>query len=390
MTLHDAAGVAYDAPTQSELRSVIVHVGGLYSAAFGAPTSLALGTGSSSTVGVRVVNAGSEDWDVETPNAAVRAGLAADLAPHAANGGPRGRDLGLAPGPARPGGGLGGDRSQGGGARRLDGRRAVRRGPGPGGRLPAAARRGHADPTAPCRCRAGTHPGRRDRADDRTPSTGMSQSTIRSGVAITFGLRYCSIVSGVPFQTARGFSCVCSGTSAPSRPVVLVGRAVLVGVTLAFSANWATGGHAVGRQHDESRSQQHGPPWPYCWMVGRKQERWLTLGRPRGLFERLAAPAVNEMMDRVCERYSRRGATIEDVALPAAFEDVLAQHRVVMAVEAAKYHEGAVAPPAGLYRRTSPRRCARASSARARRHARAKEPQRSPSGDGGATASGSV
>ena len=67
MTLHDAAGVAYDAPTQSELRSVIVHVGGLYSAAFGAPSSLALGTGASSTVGVRVVNAGSEDWDVETP-----------------------------------------------------------------------------------------------------------------------------------------------------------------------------------------------------------------------------------------------------------------------------------------------------------------------------------
>jgi hypothetical protein len=67
MTLHDAAGVAYDAPTQSELRSVIVHVGGLYSAAFGAPSSLAMSTGSSSTVGVRVVNAGSEDWDVKTP-----------------------------------------------------------------------------------------------------------------------------------------------------------------------------------------------------------------------------------------------------------------------------------------------------------------------------------
>jgi hypothetical protein len=67
LTLHDATGVAYDAPTQSELRSVIVHVGGLYSAAFGAPSSITLGTGASSTVGVRVVNAGSEGWDVETP-----------------------------------------------------------------------------------------------------------------------------------------------------------------------------------------------------------------------------------------------------------------------------------------------------------------------------------
>ncbi len=66
LTLHDANGVAYDAPTQSKLTSVIVHVGGLYSAAFGAPSSLAMSTGASSTVGVRVVNAGSEDWDVKT------------------------------------------------------------------------------------------------------------------------------------------------------------------------------------------------------------------------------------------------------------------------------------------------------------------------------------
>jgi Asp-tRNA(Asn)/Glu-tRNA(Gln) amidotransferase A subunit family amidase len=75
------------------------------------------------------------------------------------------------------------------------------------------------------------------------------------------------------------------------------------------------------------------------WMAGLDQGwRW-TLGRPRGLFERLAAPDVNAMMDRVCAHLAERGATIHDVSLPTAFEDVIAQHRVVMAVEAAKYHE---------------------------------------------------
>lgn len=65
----------------------------------------------------------------------------------------------------------------------------------------------------------------------------------------------------------------------------------------------------------------------------------VTLGRLRGLFERLAAPDVLEMMDGLCAHYVDRGATILDVPLPAAFEDVIAQHRIVMAVEAAQYHE---------------------------------------------------
>ena len=43
--------------------SVLVRVGGAYTAAFGAPSSISLTTGSTSTVGVRVVNAGSEGWD---------------------------------------------------------------------------------------------------------------------------------------------------------------------------------------------------------------------------------------------------------------------------------------------------------------------------------------
>ena len=66
VTLHNSTGVAYDAPTQSKLTSALVRVGGLYSAAFGAPTSLAMAAGSTSTVGVRVVNAGSQVWDAES------------------------------------------------------------------------------------------------------------------------------------------------------------------------------------------------------------------------------------------------------------------------------------------------------------------------------------
>ncbi|HEY6570870.1 MAG TPA: hypothetical protein VIZ22_11285 [Candidatus Limnocylindrales bacterium] len=66
VTLHNSTGVAYDAPTQSKLTSALVRVGGLYSAAFGAPSSLAMAAGSTSTVGVRVVNAGSQGWDVES------------------------------------------------------------------------------------------------------------------------------------------------------------------------------------------------------------------------------------------------------------------------------------------------------------------------------------
>jgi aspartyl-tRNA(Asn)/glutamyl-tRNA(Gln) amidotransferase subunit A len=63
-----------------------------------------------------------------------------------------------------------------------------------------------------------------------------------------------------------------------------------------------------------------------------------VLGRPRGFFDRLASPAVREMMDRVCALLRERGATVQDVALPAAFEEVVPRHRVVMAVEAAAYH----------------------------------------------------
>jgi aspartyl-tRNA(Asn)/glutamyl-tRNA(Gln) amidotransferase subunit A len=62
------------------------------------------------------------------------------------------------------------------------------------------------------------------------------------------------------------------------------------------------------------------------------------LGRLRGLFEELAEPPVRAMMEDVVSRFRERGAVVTDVALPAAFAEVLKCHRVVMAVESASYH----------------------------------------------------
>jgi aspartyl-tRNA(Asn)/glutamyl-tRNA(Gln) amidotransferase subunit A len=63
------------------------------------------------------------------------------------------------------------------------------------------------------------------------------------------------------------------------------------------------------------------------------------VGRVRGLFEERADAAMNRLIDDVCKRLHQAGADIVDVVLPAAFAEVPARHRVVMAVEAAAFHE---------------------------------------------------
>jgi aspartyl-tRNA(Asn)/glutamyl-tRNA(Gln) amidotransferase subunit A len=63
------------------------------------------------------------------------------------------------------------------------------------------------------------------------------------------------------------------------------------------------------------------------------------LGRPRGFFDRRASEVVRESMDRTCTTLAALGARIEDIVLPPSFEEVEARHRVVMAVEAAAYHQ---------------------------------------------------
>lgn len=63
------------------------------------------------------------------------------------------------------------------------------------------------------------------------------------------------------------------------------------------------------------------------------------LGRLRGIFEEQAEPVMRREMERVCTELAAAGATIEDVALPAAFSEVTERHRTVMAVEALAFHE---------------------------------------------------
>jgi Asp-tRNA(Asn)/Glu-tRNA(Gln) amidotransferase A subunit family amidase len=65
----------------------------------------------------------------------------------------------------------------------------------------------------------------------------------------------------------------------------------------------------------------------------------LRVGRLRGLFEQRADGVVREMVDRACGRLTRAGVLVSETPLPAAFAEVVARHRIVMAVEAAVYHE---------------------------------------------------
>ncbi len=60
--------------------------------------------------------------------------------------------------------------------------------------------------------------------------------------------------------------------------------------------------------------------------------------RVHGLFWDLAEPAVRSALAEVVHTLEAAGAVVEEGSLPAAFADVLARHRTVMAVEAAQFH----------------------------------------------------
>jgi Asp-tRNA(Asn)/Glu-tRNA(Gln) amidotransferase A subunit family amidase len=78
------------------------------------------------------------------------------------------------------------------------------------------------------------------------------------------------------------------------------------------------------------------PNWPAALEGEQGPPR---LGRLRGLFEERAEPSAREMMDSVSDKLRQQGAAITEVALPAAFAEVIERHRVMMAVEAAVFHE---------------------------------------------------
>jgi hypothetical protein len=82
VTLHTPEGVVYDAATQALLTPVLVRVSGPMAVAYGAPETLALGVDSTSTVAVKVLNAGTGRWDAHVMTGTPRVGLL-DPAPDA-------------------------------------------------------------------------------------------------------------------------------------------------------------------------------------------------------------------------------------------------------------------------------------------------------------------
>jgi Asp-tRNA(Asn)/Glu-tRNA(Gln) amidotransferase A subunit family amidase len=94
-------------------------------------------------------------------------------------------------------------------------------------------------------------------------------------------------------------------------------------------------------ERDPFSSPEPAENWSRCCPPGRRAHhagRPFRLGRVRGLFDDLADSSVRQMMDEVCARLGETGVEIDEVALPAAFAEVIPRHRVVMAVEAAAYH----------------------------------------------------
>lgn len=83
-----------------------------------------------------------------------------------------------------------------------------------------------------------------------------------------------------------------------------------------------------------------GPGFVDDYTAGLKEsEGPPRLGTVRGLFEDLAEPGVREKMAEVESKLEEAGAVIDAVGLPAGFRDVIQQHRVIMCVESAQYHE---------------------------------------------------
>ncbi|MFO0968431.1 MAG: amidase [Gemmataceae bacterium] len=83
-----------------------------------------------------------------------------------------------------------------------------------------------------------------------------------------------------------------------------------------------------------------GSGWfPRLNAVGTAEGFTPRLARLVDHFELNAEPAMRSAMDQVCDRLELHRANIPPVHLPARFADVIPRHRIVMAVEAAVYHQ---------------------------------------------------
>lgn len=67
------------------------------------------------------------------------------------------------------------------------------------------------------------------------------------------------------------------------------------------------------------------------------------IGRLRGPFDELAEPSVRQAIDAALDAFRAAGAEIVEAGLPSAFAGLPHAHRVIMACEAAAYHEGRLA-----------------------------------------------
>jgi aspartyl-tRNA(Asn)/glutamyl-tRNA(Gln) amidotransferase subunit A len=87
--------------------------------------------------------------------------------------------------------------------------------------------------------------------------------------------------------------------------------------------------------NDYQASQRAVPDYPAQMLYYPKPR----IGRVRGLFQDLLEPEGAKFMDDILTKLLRAHGPIREVALPAAFDEVLARHRIVMGVEAAQFHE---------------------------------------------------
>ncbi|VTS07310.1 amidase [Tuwongella immobilis] len=66
---------------------------------------------------------------------------------------------------------------------------------------------------------------------------------------------------------------------------------------------------------------------------------FVPLGRLRGFFDQRVSPEVQSCLDDACETLLEEGYLIHDFPTLPEFGEVLAQHRIIMAVEAAQFHQ---------------------------------------------------
>jgi aspartyl-tRNA(Asn)/glutamyl-tRNA(Gln) amidotransferase subunit A len=64
----------------------------------------------------------------------------------------------------------------------------------------------------------------------------------------------------------------------------------------------------------------------------------VRLGRLRGMFADRAEPQARSVFEKSLDHFARGGATVTDLRLPPAFDDVLRCHRIIMTTELAAHH----------------------------------------------------